>query len=199
MKKIILIVILGSFFTMTQAQSIYCYQTTTPKETLSNAEKNSLLKMADEEKLAHDVYLKLSETYNLPVFRNIAKAENRHHSVVLSMLKKYDIDYVDKGIGKFNNSDYDKLYEKLLEKGKTSLVDALKVGAEIEDLDIYDLDNAINNEIDNNDITAVYENIRQGSYHHLKAFTNILKRYNESYTPQYISKSRFNEITTTSK
>ncbi len=180
---------------MTQAQSVNCYQATTPKENLSSAEKKSLLKMADEEKLAHDVYVKLYEIYKLPVFYNISKAESRHHSVVLEMIKKYDIDYTEQNeTGKFNNPDYEKLYNQLITKGKSSLVDALKVGAEIEDLDIYDLDNAIDNEIDNNDITAVYENIRRGSYHHLKAFTNVLKRYSETYSPQYITESRYNEI-----
>ena len=89
---------------------------------------------------------------------------------------------------------YEQLYTDLVTEGKKSLVDALKVGAKIEDLDIFDLNSAIENDVDSDDITAVFTNIRQGSYHHMKAFTNQLKRFDETYTPQFLTQKQLDEI-----
>ena len=41
-------------------------------------EKESLTLMRQEEKLARDVYLTLGENYDLPVFTNIPRSEQRH-------------------------------------------------------------------------------------------------------------------------
>jgi hypothetical protein len=151
--------------------------------------------MLDEEKLAHDVYSYFSDKYNLPIFKNISNAEQRHFDAVLGLVKKYNVRYTkinDKG--KFMNPDYENLYKKLTEKGLSSVTEALRVGAEIEDLDIYDLDEALKKEITTKDIKIVYQNIRTGSYHHIKAFTNVLNRYGESYSAKYISPEEYQKI-----
>ncbi len=183
-------------FPVSYAQnSTVCYQATTPKEPLSNVEKSHLIKMAEEEKLAGDVYEYLNNKWNLRIFVNISKSERQHEKVVLEMIKKYDIDFTPKTkIGKFNNSDYEELYNNLTAQGENSILDALKVGATIEDLDIYDLDIALSKDVDNQDVSIVFQNIRQGSYHHIKAFTNWLKNYNETYSPQYITQQELNNI-----
>ena len=130
----------------------------------------------------------------MPIFNNISKSEDRHQQVVLEMIKKYDINFEPKTErGKYNDPEMEKLYLELVEQGKKSLVDALKVGALIEDMDIYDLNNAIK-QTDNQDLTIVFTNIRTGSYHHIKAFTNWLKRYNITYQPKYISEQELNDI-----
>ncbi|MBN2664832.1 MAG: DUF2202 domain-containing protein [Bacteroidales bacterium] len=170
-------------------------QQSTPKEPISQAEIQILKYMADEEKLAGDVYKTLYETWNLRIFDNISKAEDHHQKLVVKMLTKYEIEYTPKtDRGKYNDPKMEQLYLDLVLEGKKSIVDALKTGAKIEDLDIFDLNSAIENDVDSNDITAVFTNIRQGSYQHIKAFTNVLKRYDESYTPQYISEEEFNNI-----
>ena len=81
----------------------------------------------------------------------------------------------------------------MVEQGSKSPVDALIVGATIEDLDIADLEKWIN-KTDNEDIRFVYENLMKGSRNHMRAFTNWLKMYNKSYTPKYISKEEFEQI-----
>ena len=45
--------------------------------------------------------------------------------------------------GEFNNSELQDLYNDLIAKGSVSLYDALVVGATIEDVEIYDLNTAI--------------------------------------------------------
>jgi rubrerythrin len=85
----------------------------------------------------------------------------------------------------------------LVAQGSKSEVDALKVGATIEDLDIKDLTEEINR-TNNPDIKRVYENLRNGSYNHMRAFVKALSRYGETYTPQYISQEEFEQIISSS-
>jgi len=105
------------------------------------------------------------------------------------------MDFVPKKVrGKYNNPEFEQLYKELVDSGKKSIIDALKVGALIEELDIFDLNNAINKDVDSKDLNIVFSNIRRGSYNHIKAFTNFLKRYNETYIPKYLTQTELNDI-----
>jgi len=180
-----------------QKGSLYSeeYVKNLPKETLNTDETTSILHMREEEKLARDVYNKLYEYWKLPVFSNIARSEQRHMDMVGLLIEKYELrDPVKTDEpGKFDDPKMQELYDKLITEGKKSLNDALKVGCLIEDLDIYDLNEALG-KVDNQDIKYVYTNIRRGSYNHLNSFYNTLKRYGSTYSPQYISQEEFNRI-----
>jgi len=161
---------------------------------LSQSEKDGLMYMYEEEKLAHDVYKTLSEKYTVPVFKNITKSEAYHMNMVLDLIKKYELkDPSGKAEGEFANTELQKLYNDLIEKGSKSLIDALEVGATIEDVDIYDLDK-LNNKVKNEDISKLYNQLICGSENHMRAFTGHLKFREGSYTPQYLSQTRFNSI-----
>lgn len=82
--------------------------------------------------------------------------------------------------GVFENQDLQNLFTKLVEQGSVSLIDALKVGAIIEDLDIQDLQE-LNNITDNQDISAVYNNLEKGSRNHLRSFTKVIERNGGTY------------------
>jgi hypothetical protein len=168
---------------------------TMPYESLSPLEKSSLLKMREEEKLARDIYLALYETWGIPVFNNISDSEQKHMDAVKSLIIKYGLNdsVINDKRGEFTNPELKKLYEKLVEQGKSSIAEALKVGAIIEDLDIYDIDEAILKS-DNTDIVFVFGNLRKGSENHMRAFIYQLNNYGISYTPQYISQEEFNKI-----
>ncbi len=170
-----------------------------PVQDLNDAEKAGLLKMRQEEKLARDVYLKLYEKWGLQVFANIANSEQRHMDAVKMLLEKYGISdpVVDDSVGAFSDTEFTNLYNELVATGEASEVAALKVGAEIEDLDIADLENLINSS-DNDDIKFVYDRLMNGSYHHIKAFSAMLQNYGETYTPKYISEDKYNEILSSS-
>ncbi len=173
-----------------------CYALTLPKQPLSADEKQILLEMRQEEKLAHDVYFTLYSKWNVPVFNNIAKAEAVHTQRVKELLAKYDIaDPVnDTEIGKFADQKYTDLYNQLVAKGSQSLQDAYIVGATIEDLDIHDLDQALA-KTDNDDIKLVFNNIKHASYNHMRAFTRHLDRFfGYQYQPQYISQAEYQDI-----
>jgi len=145
------------------------------KYDLSSIEKDGLIYMRLEEKLARDVYLTLGQTYNQKMFVNIPQSEQRHMDAVKILLDKYEIDdpVLQDEIGSFVNLDFKKLFDDLVKKGNSSFNDAMLVGKEIEEMDIKDLVERIE-QTDNQDIKSVYENLIRGSENHLKAFSKHL-------------------------
>jgi hypothetical protein len=164
-------------------------------EELSAAEAEALTLMREEEFLAHDVYLAMSQLYNKPIFKNIRKSEAIHTEAIRLLLVKYKLPdpAANHVTGIFSNPDLQSLYTTLVTRGSQSLMDALQVGATIEDLDIYDLENHIA-EVDNKDILFVFNNLMRGSENHLRAFYANIVFMGGTYSPQYISLTRFNAI-----
>lgn len=159
-----------------------------PLEDLDDAEIASLAFMREEEKLAHDVYVALFEKWGVRIFENISLSEQRHTEAIKLLLDKYsqeDPASVESGI--FNNEDLQNLYTELVSLGDDSLIAALKVGAAIEEIDIIDIQQAIDDKINNEDITIVYENLKSGSGNHLRAFVRNLEMNGVDYIPQYLS------------
>ena len=161
---------------------------------LSEAEESSLLQMREEEKLALDVYSKLYDVWKINVFKNISQSESTHTSAVKLLLDRYGIaDPAKTEAGKFSSSELQKLYDTLVAKWSQSVLDALIVGATIEDLDIYDIQTQ-KKDIDNEDILLVYENLERGSRNHLRSFMRQIKNQDGTYVPQYISQEYFDSI-----
>ncbi len=164
---------------------------------LSSNEVADLLHMREEEKLARDVYLALYDKWGLRVFQNIARAEQTHMDAVGDLLKTYGIpDPVAKtkdARGVFESPKLQDLYKQLVAQGSASEIEALKVGATIEDLDIKDLNEAISRTT-HSDIQQVYENLKRGSENHMRAFMSNLRARGADYTPQYISEAEFQQI-----
>ena len=163
---------------------------------LNDAETEGILFMREEEKMARDVYLTMYDKYPLPVFHNIPKSESAHMGAIKVLIDKYELeDPVGENIiGVFANSDIQNLYDDLVSKGSVSEIEALKVGALIEETDILDLDTHITEIDENNDILTIYTNLRKGSTHHLKAFVWNLKMRGIEYTPQLMDIKDYNDI-----
>lgn len=150
-----------------------CYSLTASALTVD--EKNGLLFMREEEKLARDVYLTLAGEWDLPIFDNIASSEQVHMDRILGLLRKYKLQdpAAKNGIGEFTNPVFTEAYANLTAKGTISLVDALEVGVIIEEMDIADL-TALIAQTNRRDIKNVYTNLRSASYNHLNAFNKVL-------------------------
>ncbi|WP_022669863.1 DUF2202 domain-containing protein [Hippea alviniae] len=170
-------------------------QTITINQKITEADRVGLIHMVEEEKLAHDVYTYLYKKWNMPVFERIARSESNHIRAIRRLLSVYGITdpTTGKENGKFKSQKMQKLYEQLTKDGSKSRIDALKIGATIEDLDIYDLEKYIKN-TDNSAIKRVYSNLTRGSRNHLRIFISELKNLGATYTPQYISKEEFDKI-----
>ncbi len=159
------------------------------------AEISALTYMVEEEKLARDVYNALYETFSIPVFANIAAAEQRHMNAIISLLDKYGLENPALlEAGQFVNPDLQTLYNNLVAAGQVNEEEALLVGTTIEDVDIYDLNHELEL-VDNEDITRVFENLRRGSENHLRAFSALLTLYGYApYAAQFLTQEEIDEI-----
>lgn len=139
---------------------------------LTAAETANLLRLRQEEKLARDVYRISAELWKAPIFTNIAEAEQRHMDAVGLLVTKYGLTdpVTDDTIGVFSTAEFTTLYATLTASGTKSLLDALKVGVQIEEMDLADLKKALA-ETDKSDIQWVLGNLQRASSNHLRAFT----------------------------
>ncbi len=168
----------------------------TVPSSLSAVEAADLVFMREEEKLARDVYLSLHETWGLPVFSNIATAEQSHMDAVLKLLRTYKL--VDPAAatpaGTFSDASLQSLYNELIDKGVLSMRDALQVGGIIEETDMRDLVGAIDRS-QQADIDATYVNLLCGSRNHLRAFASKLQALTgQPYAAQVITQDEVNAI-----
>ena len=115
--------------------------TSTSLDDLSDNEAAGLVFMREEEKLARDVYIYLYETWGQKTFDNIAVSEQAHTDAMLELLHKYGIDdpVGDNPEGIFVDQNLQGLYDTLTATGSASLIDALLVGAAIEEIDLIDI------------------------------------------------------------
>lgn len=165
-----------------------------PAQTLSQEEIASLQFMYEEEKLARDVYLYLFDAYDHMVFDHISGSEQTHMDAIQTLMDKYEVENDATDVrGEFVDADLQALYVQLTAQGDQSLIEALTVGATIEDLDIYDLQQAITT-FNNEDIINVYESLACGSRNHIRAFSKHLDLEGGSYIAQFISQEEYQTI-----
>lgn len=170
----------------------------TPVTDLEDEVIEGLAFMREEEKLAHDVYLSLYDLWGMSVFSNIANSEQTHMDAILTLLDRYGIEdpAADLNMGEFTNPDLQALYDQLVAQGSQSLVEALRVGAAIEEIDILDLQEYLD-QTDSADIQQVYSSLLQGSENHLRAFVSVLEQQAASYQFQFLSAGAFEAIVNT--
>ena len=110
-------------------------------------ESNGLTYMREEEKLARDVYDSMYAKWDVNPFGNIRQSERVHMDKMKTLLNSYGIEDPVMANrdqpGVFKSTTLQKVYHDLVKSGTTSLTDALKAGAKIEELDIADLDERI--------------------------------------------------------
>lgn len=141
---------------------------------LTAQQTTDLLAMVEEEKLAGDVYAVLAAQYGDSELSRIAASEDKHAASLRRLLTTYGIADPTAGYaaGDFPTASFQALYDDLVARGSDSLTAAQAVGAEIERMDIDDLTDAIAVATGLTDVQRVYTNLRNGSQHHLAAFTS---------------------------
>ena len=165
---------------------------------LTQSEIDDLNFLREEEKLARDVYLFSYNKYQSEIFNSISQSEQKHMDSVLKLMTKYGIpDSASTEIGVFNNSNLQSLYIALTTQSDISVIEALKVGATIEDLDINDIDDFIINTT-KSDLLKVYDNLTCGSKNHIRSYTSQLTINGLTYIPQFISIEYYNIILSSS-
>ena len=183
-------------------------------------EKTHLEFMCEEEKLARDVYITLGTRHpKASIFGRIDDSEERHKCAVADVLERYGVPNpsTNDNVGVFTGEAYGRYftekYNAFIERGAGTVLDALYVGAFIEELDMLDInqcpkiivetDNGINDisecgkiYTDKPDIQRLYGSLLEGSENHLRAYVrNIEKQIGEgNYTAQVLTQGQVDSI-----
>ncbi|BBF64541.1 MULTISPECIES: DUF2202 domain-containing protein [Acidithiobacillus] len=162
---------------------------------LSVEERDDLLLMREEEKIARDVYLRLYDRWGIRPFDNISGAEQAHMDAILALLKHYGLSDPAQGLelGRFHRAELQDLYDRLVQQGLQSRENAIRVGLLIEELDIADLQNAAHRAV-KPEILAVYAELERGSRNHLRAFYRWKQGLGIDYQPTHLLSDDFERI-----
>jgi hypothetical protein len=201
------------------------YAASATAATLDAAEETHLIFMREEEKLARDVYLTLAEEYpNQPVFNQIAtSSEQTHTDTMRDKLDQYNIDDpnpttndLPSSIGVYTGAEwgwyFSEKFEALTEWGFQSELQALYVGAFIEELDMHDIvecpqvivdtDNGIGEAgcglvyTDEQPLINSYSSLIDGSENHLRSFVGQIEALigEGEYVAQYLTQEEVDAI-----
>ena len=144
---------------------------TAPMGTLTSSQRATLVAMAEEEKLAHDLYVALAAKFpTLTQFSRIANAEATHLEAVRTVMARYGIadPTLNQAPGEFSAA-FQGMYDDLLASA-TSTTTALAAGVAVEKEDIADLKVAMTG-LTAPDVLQVYTSLLRGSERHLAAFS----------------------------
>ena len=184
-----LLIFLAFSFSCSQMRKTTNFDT----QKLTKTEISALLYSLEEEKLAFEVYTLMYEKWGTMQFGNIRQSEEMHIAEVQKHLDNYKIPYQILGKGKYQNTELQQLYNQLVAQGNISELEALKVGATIEDLDIFDLQKLIK-EVENPAIIQSFQFLECASRNHMRAFNRGLLRNSFEYVPKYITKNQLKEM-----
>ena len=156
---------------------------------------DGILFMREEEKIARDVYWTLGQMWGANIFFNITNAEQSHMDAMAAIIDQYGLvdPVVDDTVGEFVTQDFADLYTLLVIMGSESLMDAYKVGAKIEELDIFDLRVAMYGVTDPV-LIDIYENLMRGSRNHLRSFASQIYNNGGTYVAEHLTQAEFDAI-----
>jgi hypothetical protein len=195
-------------------------QQSTDTTELDFNEATHLAFMREEEKLARDVYTKLGMLYpDSIVFGNIDDSEQRHTDAVKGVMEQHGLEdpNTNDNLGVFTGDVYGEYftekYNYLIDKASASELDALYIGAFIEELDMMDIgrcpqeivqqDNGIDNAdqcglvyTDELDIINLYKSLLNGSESHLRGYVRAIEAIvgKGTYSAQVLSQEEVDAI-----
>lgn len=157
--------------------------------------KIDLVRMWEEEKLARDVYTRLADSTGLRLFQNISRSESQHMQALARTMQTRQVGQtqLNETPGVFRFPDYQELYQTLVAEGSRGPLEALMVGAKIEEMDIADLQR-LTASTSAGQLKGVLQRLLSGSYNHLRAFNSQLTAMGGSYTPQFLTQQQYDQI-----
>lgn len=163
---------------------------------VTNEDKQALLFMLEEEKLARDTYSFLYTKWGINQFNNIKDSEQSHMDAIINLLQAYNVPYTLLPEGQFSVPALQDYYNLFVTNGSISSANALQIGATIEDLDIVDLEDYMN-DTQNTSIISVFEKLQCGSRNHIRSFVKTITTSGATYTPLFLTVTEYNAILTT--
>jgi hypothetical protein len=168
--------------------------TTSTVAALTSSEKEGLIFIWEEEKVARDLYASLHEEDNLSIFMNLMKSEQSHMDQAEAVIDQYGLSTPGEDVpGAFQNQTLQEIYDRLLMEGLPSDEDALQAAAEYEEISIMDLERELA-ATENEDVKVVYQGLLAGSRKHLRSYVAELHDQGIEYVPKYLDKASFEEI-----
>jgi len=152
-----------------------------------------LIRLYEEEILAHDLYVALGEKFtDVMPLQNIPRSESRHRDALAEVLKAEGIKLPQAPKGRrFATDGLDELFAKWLADGRKSAANACLAGVRLEDHDIADLRKA---QADFPKHKEVLGQLEAASNNHLRAFHRNLVSRGGKYTPEALSEADFDTI-----
>ena len=160
---------------------------------LSDTDREALLFMLEEEKLARDTYEFLDSEWGLIQFANIKISEQSHMDAIITLLERSKTPFTILPYGEFEDDHLQDYYNQFVENGQLSQANALQIGATIEDLDIVDLQEFIN-DAESPSVIKVFESLKCGSGNHLRSFVSSIELSGDTYTIQFLTEEEYNLI-----
>lgn len=153
------------------------------------------------------------------IFGKIDDSEQKHTDAVKAMIEKYGLEdpNTNDNIGVYTGEEYGwyftEKFDLLVERASTSELEALYVGAFIEELDMMDInqcpqvivemENGINDisecgkiYTDNSDVDNLYTSLLDGSDSHLEGYVKNIEKYigEGNYQAQVLPQEEVDEI-----
>lgn len=140
----------------------------TPAGDLTSQQESTLAAIADQQKLAHDLYAAFADQYDEAVFDRAATAESRQLTAVRTWLDRYEVDDPTAGLaaGQFAGAEVQDTYDQLLSDGSADLAAALEVARTLEQAEADALEDALDG-VSGLDLTRLYEHLLDASQRHL--------------------------------
>jgi hypothetical protein len=187
---------------------------------LDFSEQTHLVFICEEEKLARDVYRMLARRFpEVGVFTDMEENREHSHCAVLELLRKYrvSIPRVNDNVGVFSWGIYGRYFTEkylvLTNQGSISPVNALYVGAFMEELNIQEITQCpkvvvdVSNGIgevsacgmrytDNPDVLRVYDKLLEESRRHLRMLVSAIEQHtgDGKYQAQVLQQQEVDEI-----
>ncbi len=160
---------------------------------LMAADDTDLIRLYEEEILAHDLYVELAKTHDgIMPLRNIPRSEARHRDAMAGILKQEGIALPTPAKGRrFVSEGLDGLFDAWLKEGRKSPAEACRVGVRLEEYDIADLRKAQRDFPDHKQVLGALEN---ASNNHLRAFYRNLTSRGGDYAPEVLKGPDFKSI-----
>jgi hypothetical protein len=172
-------------------------QSKAQKTSLSTAETKALITVHDNQKLSLHVYDSLFAIWGINPFGNIRSAESQHVLFLDDVAENYalelDTDKSENSTLEFSMPQTENIFHESISKGSLSVIDALKIGARLEEMSLQLLHDAKAVTI-KSDLLHTFDILAMGSKNNLQAFNRRLKMYGITYEPGVLEQKDFKNI-----
>ena len=160
---------------------------------LKPAAQAELIKLYEEEILAHDLYVALGDIHpGIRPFQNIPHSEIQHRKALAAVMENLNVHKPKTPKGqRYASEGLDKRFKELLAQGRKSEAAACKVGVGFEELDIAEL-RAAQKLIPTAKATLIQ--LEAASGNHLRAFHRNLSARGGKYKATHLPKSDLKSI-----